>query len=135
MHVREGNVVKEHIRYELSQLRRFIVTSFVSVKEGFSEDEDEHDEDLLAALATLRLQQEGRLNDSTAKRSGQDRVDHKTSQQGLSDAAPTDGTVITQVQGAARIHHGFGRKMRRVRPRLFRVLTHAFRTVHSSQKL
>lgn len=72
--------------------------SCTHAQEEFSEEEDEHDEDLSVALATLRFQQEGRTKDGIPKRSGKQGGESGGSALGLGVTAPTDGTVVTQVK-------------------------------------
>lgn len=74
---------------------------FFCWQEEFSEEEDEQDEDLSAALATLRLQQEGRAKDGT-KRSGQIGGDKSFLVGGASGDSRSEGAVITQVSKGHR---------------------------------
>lgn len=68
-------------------------------QEEYSEEEDEQDEDLSAALATLRLQQEGRAKDGS-KRSGQIGGDKSVLIGGASEDSRSEGVVITQVSSS-----------------------------------
>lgn len=70
-----------------------ILWALCTIQEEFSE-EGELDEDLSAALATLRLQQEGRAQDGPKRTSGEKAV----SGSGASEGLKTDGTIITQVR-------------------------------------
>ena len=66
-------------------------------QEDFSDEEDGQDEDLSAALATLRMQQESRIKGSEARRPGQ-RVGGKDDSVGGATGDGThETTIVTQV--------------------------------------
>lgn len=67
------------------------------LQEEFSDEEDGQDEDLSAALATLRMQQEARTKDGGSKRPGQ-KVEGKGGfVGGASGHGPVETAIITQV--------------------------------------
>eukprot|EP00752_Nemacystus_decipiens_P010662 g9494.t1 len=69
-----------------------------AVEEDFSDEEDGQDEDLSAALATLRMQQEARTKDGASKRPGQE----AGGKGGSIGGAGGDGSVETAVRTQVR---------------------------------
>lgn len=67
---------------------RLIYSLFVNIKEDFPEEGDGEDEDLSAALASFRMQQEGRVKEGGEKASSGGETPGNTQ---------SDGTIITQV--------------------------------------
>lgn len=67
------------------------------LQEEFSDEEDGQDEDLSAALATLRMQQEARTQDGGSKRSGQEAGGKGGSVGGVGGDGSTETAIRTQV--------------------------------------
>lgn len=67
------------------------------LQEEFSDEGDGQDEDLSAALATLRMQQEARTKDGVAKRPGQEAGGKGGSVGGGGGEGPTETAIRTQV--------------------------------------
>jgi len=66
-------------------------------QEDFSDEEDGQDEDLSAALATLRMQQESRTKGGEAGRPGQGAGRKDGSVGGASGGGPQETAILTQV--------------------------------------
>lgn len=66
-------------------------------QEEYSDEEDGQDEDLSAALATLRMQQESRTRDGGSKRPGQEAGGKGGSAGGASGDGPVETAIRTQV--------------------------------------
>ncbi|CAM9146680.1 unnamed protein product [Ectocarpus sp. 12 AP-2014] len=71
---------------------------YKAVEEDYSDEEDGQDEDLAAALATLRMQQEARTKDGGAQRSGQGGDGKDGSIDGARGSGPSETGVLTQVR-------------------------------------
>ena len=76
-------------------LRRQCILTIL--QEEFSDEEDGQDEDLSAALATLRMQQEARTKDGGSKRPGQETGGKGGSVGGAGGDGPAETAIRTQV--------------------------------------
>lgn len=74
-----------------------VSTTVLITQEEFSDEEDGQDEDLSAALATLRMQQEGRAKDGGSKRPGHEAGGRGGSAGGASGDGPAETAIRTQV--------------------------------------
>lgn len=69
----------------------------IGIQEEFSDEDEGQDEDLSAALATLRMQQEARTQEGGAKRPGHVGGGKGGSIDGTSEDAAAETAIITQV--------------------------------------